>query len=548
MYGARGLVPGFLNAAAAAVHVSAALQQGGLVGNSALTESLRGLDLERATGLSAILSPDHIRLLNQLRRGSLDRNELPDAKKALARLELAAAAANYHMAGRPGKVEVRPTVPLRGFDDLKKAYSPGVAYPSRLIRLDPRFEAAFTNVLNTVWIVSDGSAVLGDGALGSKAFHPVGEGKAVLMKMFAGLDAISVPLNFPGFKEIYIDETASPELTERYINRIVDWVMAGRDAFGAVNLEDISNKTCFKILGRLQKDLGRLIWHDDQQGTAMVLVAAILVALRVQGKYSQDAIRNLNIRIAGAGAAGISCARLLYKALSNICPEFSRSRIMLRDSRGAITTGRKDLSPEKRVFAVNAQIQDDEAFLRDADIFIGVSPVGTFKLTPDQLRSMRPRRIIFAMANPDPEILPEEVDEVCSDAVCGTGRADRRNQANNSNSFPGVLAGGLDVGATVSTDDMALAGALAMAEVALAPVLAEVQALYDYELRPSSPCYLVPSAFDPRVHYRVAHAVGRAAVAGGVASFDFDEAGYRDWFFHNRLSYGLIQLANSSLL
>jgi len=539
MYASLQLAPGFLGVAAAAPAVLQALHQGILTDNSALTDSLRHFDLTHSTGLRAVLTHEQIACLQRLRDGRLTQDHLGEARTALTRLELAGEAVTYHSHGRPGKVGVAPTKSFRSLADLKKAYSPGVAYASRLVNYDPQYEALVTNVMNSVAVVSDGSACLGDGALGPYAFHPIGEGKGGLMLVFAGLDAHSQPREWPGFEEIYIKETATPDDIERYVQRAVDDIMAMRPSYGAFNLEDISNKTCFQILDRLQARLRRLIWHDDQQGTAMVTVAGLLAALKIQGKYTREAVANLKIAIAGAGAAGIVCGRLIRKALRRICPEFRDDQIIMKDSRGLITTSRKGLSPEKQQFAVNSD-KSFEDLLDGIDVFIGVSPVGTFKLTQDQVRRMNDKPIIFALANPDPEILPEQVDEVRSDAISLTGRTDRRNQANNSNAFPGTLAGGLDVGARFSTDEMALAGAFAMAEIPFEPVLSDVQDMFNYELIPGHPHYAVASAFDPRVHFRVAQAVAREAVRSGVAAFPFDEQAYPGWFLEHRLKNAFV--------
>ncbi len=549
MYASLQLAPGFLSAALAAPAVSQALLQGSLTDNLPLAESLRHFDIANASGLRSVLSDPQISRLQQLQDGLLSPEHLGEARIALARLELAGEAVTYHSHGRPGKVSVAATKPFRSLADLKKAYSPGVAYASRLIRHETRYEALLTNVMNSVAVVSDGSTCLGDGALGPYAFHPIGEGKGGIMLVMAGLDAHSQPREWPGFEEIYVKETASPEMIERYVARAVDDIMAMRPAYGAFNLEDISNKTCFQILERLQEKINRLIWHDDQQGTAMVTVAGLLAALKIQGKYSREAIRDLKIAIAGAGAAGIVCGRLIRQALRRICPEFRDNQIIMKDSRGLISKSRQGLSREKAQFAVDSD-RTFEHLLETGgyDVFIGVSPVGTFKMTPDQVKGMREKPIIFALANPDPEILPEQVDEIRSDAVVFTGRSDRRNQANNSNAFPGTLAGGLDVGARLSTDDMALAGAFAMAEIPFEPVLSDVQSLFSYPLIPGDPNYAVASAFDPRVHYRVAEAVAREAVRSGVAAFPFDNEGYAEWFLRNRLKNAFVTPSSAGIL
>lgn len=546
MYAAAQLVPGFLGASAAAAGVLQSLQ-GGLDNNASLNEQLASFDPASVTGLSSLLAHDLIISLQQLKDGRLSPSDLPKARLALSRLQLAGEAVDYHSRGRPGKVRVATTKPFQSLADLRKAYSPGVAYPSRLVHHDRRYEASFTNVMNSVAIVSDGSACLGDGALGPYAFHPIGEGKAGLMLVQAGLDAHSQPREYPGFKEIYVDETATPEDVNRYISRVVESVLEMRPAYGAFNLEDISNKTCFRILGLLQQKLNRLIWHDDQQGTAMVVVASLLVGLKIQGKLNRESLRNLRIAVAGAGAAGIVCGRLIRKALRQFCPEFRDEQIIMKDSKGLITTSRKDLTSEKRQFAVNSD-KTFEELLAGVDVFLGVSPANTFKLTPAQIAGFNEKPVILALANPDPETLPEEVEAVRDDAVVFTGRSDRKNQGNNSNAFPGTLSGGLDVGAMISTDEMALTGAFAMAEIPFEPVLPEIQALFDYELIPGSRDYAVASAFDPRVHYRVAAAVAREAVRSGVAAFPFDGDLYPEWFLEHRLENTFVKPKSAAAL
>jgi malate dehydrogenase (oxaloacetate-decarboxylating)(NADP+) len=551
MYAAsQGQAPHFLRLSKAAPAILEALASGDSnpQSNGALRSALAGFDVGAVPGLNVLLaSQSRVMSLQRLTDGRLSPQDLEEARTALTRLVLAGEAVGYHAGGRPGKVGVTATKSLIGLENLKKAYSPGVAYPSRLIHIDRRYEALVTNVMNSVAVVSDGSACLGDGALGPYAFHPIGEGKAGLMLMFAGLDAYSQPREWPGFEQVYLRDKPDPEDVEKYISRAVESVMEMRPAYGAFNLEDISNRTCFEILSRLQGRLDRLIWHDDQQGTAMVTVAGLLTALKIQGKYTREAVKDLKIAIAGAGAAGIVCGRLIRQALRRICPEFSDDQVIMKDSRGLITESRKDLSAEKRQFAIRSDKTFEELLLEGVDVFIGVSPVGTFKMTLDQVRRMRPKPIIFGLANPDPEIFPEEVDGTRDDAVVFTGRSDYPNQGNNANAFPGTLAGGLDVGARLSTDDMALAGAFAMAEIPFEAILPDIQELMPYAFVGSRK-YAVASAFDPRVHFRVADAVARAAVAAGVAQFPFNHEDYARWFMENRLVHGFLGLSDPTLL
>ncbi|QQR80737.1 MAG: hypothetical protein IPJ69_00780 [Deltaproteobacteria bacterium] len=289
--------------------------------------------------------------------------------------------------------------------------------------------------------------------------------------------------------------------------------------------------------------MGSLAWHDDQLGTSLVTAAAVITSLKIQGKFSKEAISQLRIVIAGAGAAGIACGRTLRSAFRRLCPEFRDDQIIMTDSKGVLRTSRTDLSDEKREFAVNTDKRSVSDVIHGADVFIGVTTAGTLKLSEDDIRAMNPKPIIFCLANPDPEALPELIDSVRDDAICGTGRSDVKNQANNAGAFPGVLAGGLDVGAETLNLDMIVDAAFALAEIPFQSVPHDLQSLYGYELIPGHRDYATASAFDPRAHFAVARAVARRAHLSGLATFDFSarEAMYGPWFLENRLPHGLLK-------
>ena len=370
-----------------------------------------------------------------------------------------------------GKIEVLANMPVNDRDDLSMAYTPGVARVCTAIEQQPALAHELTIKKNTVAIVTDGTAVLGLGDIGPAAALPVMEGKALLFKNFAGVDAFPICL-----------DVTSPE-------EIIETVVRIAPVFGGINLEDIAAPSCFDIEDRLKELLDIPVFHDDQHGTAVVALAALENALRIVDKRMED----LKVVVAGVGAAGVACSKILLEA--------GVPNIIGVDRKGAIWEGRDDLNPAKLWFAEHTNRERQEGTLSEvlpgADVFIGVSGPGL--VTASDLRKMASDPIVFAMANPDPEIRPEEADGLA--AVIATGRSDYPNQINNVLAFPGIFRGALDVAATSITEGMKLAAAAAIAEVV------------GDEVRPD---YIVPSVFDQRVGPLVAERVAEAAVAEGV--------------------------------
>jgi malate dehydrogenase (oxaloacetate-decarboxylating) len=372
-----------------------------------------------------------------------------------------------------GKLEIAPRTPVRTRDDLSMAYTPGVARVCRAIAEDPEKVWSLTIKQNAVAVVTDGTAVLGLGDIGPEAALPVMEGKAILFKEFAGIDAWPICL-----------ATADPDA-------IVAAVKALEPVFGGINLEDISAPRCFEVEARLRGALAIPVFHDDQHGTAIVVLAALLNALRVVDKQLGD----VRVVMTGAGAAGTATARMLLRA--------GAGDVVCADLGGVIHPGRADLDETRAALAAETNAERlqgtaNEA-LRGADVFIGLS--GPDAVSADAVRTMANRPIVFAMANPDPEIAPEEIE--ADVAVIGTGRSDYPNQINNVLAFPGVFRGALDVRASAITNEMELAAARALAGV-----------VEEDHLEPD---YVIPSVFDRRVAPAVAEAVARAAVVSGVA-------------------------------
>jgi malate dehydrogenase (oxaloacetate-decarboxylating) len=369
---------------------------------------------------------------------------------------------------RGGKISIQSKIPVKGQDDLSMVYTPGVGRVCNAIAEDKSKAYDFTIKCNTIAVVTDGSAVLGLGNIGPEAAMPVMEGKAMLFKEFAGLDAFPICL------------------ATQDVDEIIKTVKFLAPTFGGVNLEDISAPRCFEIEKRLKAEIDIPVFHDDQHGTAIVVVAAMLNALKVVGK-SVDLVR---IVMNGAGASGIAVARLLRKA--------GAATILMCDSQGCINENRPDLTPEKLEFArpESGSLAD---VIKGADVFVGLSVAGA--LTPEMVRSMAPDRIVFAMANPTPEIQPELVENDV--AVIATGRSDYANQINNVLAFPGIFRGALDARVKQITTEMHLGAAQAIASLVSSTELA--------------PDFIIPSVFDPRVAKAVSAAVLQAARQQGIA-------------------------------
>ncbi|SET87246.1 NADP-dependent malic enzyme [Oceanicella actignis] len=410
------------------------------------------------------------------------------------------AALDYHALPRPGKLEVRATKPLANQRDLSRAYSPGVAEACREIQADPAAAARYTARGNLVAVVTNGSAVLGLGNIGPLAAKPVMEGKAVLFKKFADIDCFDIEVN-----------ESDPQ-------RLAQIVAALEPTFGAINLEDIKAPDCFVVEAECRKRMNIPVFHDDQHGTAIVVAAAALNALRVAGKRIETA----RIVSTGGGAAGIACLNLLVSLGAR------RENIWLYDLHGLVHEGREaDMNPHKAAYArPGGPVALDEA-IRGADFFLGLSAPGA--LRPEHVAAMAERPIVFALANPDPEIAPDEARAARPDVIMATGRSDHPNQVNNVLCFPFIFRGALDVGATEINEEMKLAAARAIADLATQASSAEAAAAYSGERMVFGPDYLIPKPFDPRLRAAVATAVAEAAMRTGVATRPLpDLAAYRE--------------------
>ncbi len=399
------------------------------------------------------------------------------------------AALDYHEYPKPGKLEIRATKPLANGRDLARAYSPGVAEACLEIKQDPAAAARFTARGNLVAVVSNGSAVLGLGNIGALASKPVMEGKAVLFKKFAGIDCF----------DIEVDET-DPE-------KLADIVCALGPTFGAINLEDIKAPDCFTVERICRERMNIPVFHDDQHGTAIVVGAAAKNALHVAGKRFED----IKIVSTGGGAAGIACLNMLLKL------GVKRENVWLCDIHGLVYEGREvDMNPAKAEFAQASDLRTLADVIPDADMFLGLSGPGV--LSPELVQRMTKRPIIFALANPTPEILPDLAREVAPDAIIATGRSDFPNQVNNVLCFPFIFRGALDVGASTINDEMQLACIDGIAELARATTSAEAAAAYQGEQLTFGADYLIPKPFDPRLVGVVSSSVARAAMETGVAA------------------------------
>jgi malate dehydrogenase (oxaloacetate-decarboxylating)(NADP+) len=397
-------------------------------------------------------------------------------------------ALEYHQSGRPGKTEVVPTKPTATQRDLALAYTPGVAKPCLEIARQPADVYKYTNKSNLVAVITNGTAVLGLGNIGPAAGKPVMEGKAVLFKRFADIDVFDLELDTHD--------------TEEFIRA----VRIMEPTFGGINLEDIAAPACFEIEERLKKEMKIPVFHDDQHGTAIISAAALTNALEVAGKD----IGKVKVVIAGAGAAAMACLRLYVKM------GLSKENVILADSKGVIYKGRTtDMTPYKEEFAADTRARTLAEAMRGADVFIGLSVGGT--VTQDMVRSMAPNPIIFAMANPDPEIGYEEARAARDDLIMATGRSDYPNQVNNVLGFPFIFRGALDCRATTINDEMKLAAAHALASLAREEVPDSVLRAYGSEKFTFGREYLIPKPFDYRVLLNVPVAVARAAAETGVA-------------------------------
>jgi malate dehydrogenase (oxaloacetate-decarboxylating)(NADP+) len=413
---------------------------------------------------------------------------VPDAtdsqKEALRQAALA-----YHEFPKPGKLEIRATKPLANGRDLSRAYSPGVAEACLEIKADPANASRYTARGNLVAVVTNGTAVLGLGNIGALASKPVMEGKAVLFKKFAGLDCFDIELNEP-------DPVKLAEI-----------VCALEPTFGAINLEDIKAPDCFTVERICRERMKIPVFHDDQHGTAIVVGAAAKNALHVAGKKFED----IKVVSTGGGAAGIACLNMLLKL------GVKRENVWLCDIHGLVYAGRaEDMNPEKAAYAQASDLRTLDEVIDGADLFLGLS--GPRVLKADMVQKMAKRPVVFALANPTPEILPEEVRAVVPDAIIATGRSDYPNQVNNVLCFPFIFRGAMDVGATTINDEMQLACIDGIAALARATTSAEAAAAYRGEQLTFGAEYLIPKPFDPRLIGVVSAAVAKAAMETGVAT------------------------------
>ncbi|MBX2024464.1 malate dehydrogenase [Campylobacter jejuni] len=400
-------------------------------------------------------------------------------------------ALKYHLGG---KIDIVPSKPMATSYDLSLAYSPGVAEPCLEIAKDNELAYTYTNKANLVAIVSDGSAVLGLGNIGAQASKPVMEGKACLFKKFANVNAYDIEINVHSAEEI------------------VNFCKALAPTVGGINLEDIAAPKCFEIEAALQ-DLGIPVMHDDQHGTAIISTAGLMNAMEISGKKFKD----IKVVVSAAGAAGIASAKM-YRNLGV-------ENIILVDSKGVISKDRNDLTPQKLEFAVDSKEKTLKEVLKGADVFLGLSAP---KILDDEMvLSMAKDPVIFALANPIPEVMPEDVVRLRKDAIVGTGRSDYANQINNVLGFPFIFRGALDVRASKITENMKVAAAKALADLAKLPVSDAVKKAYNLSTLEFGRDYVIPKPFDERVKAAVSTAVAAAAVKDGVAKVkNFDEKAY----------------------
>lgn len=403
-------------------------------------------------------------------------------------------ALEYHIGG---KIGIETKTPCSTQYELSLAYTPGVAHPCLEIEKDANLAFKYTNRANLVAVISDGSAVLGLGNIGPLAGKPVMEGKSVLFKKFANVDAFDI------------------ELDVHSVDEIVATCKAIAPTFGGINLEDIAAPQCFEVEKKLQEALDIPVFHDDQHGTAIITTAGLMNVLELTGKKVEE----IKIVVNGAGAAGISCARM-YRTLG-------AQHIVMCDSKGVVSTSREDLNPYKAEFAIDTDEKTLDDAIAGADMFLGLSVAGA--LSKEMVAKMAPEPIIFALANPVPEILPEEVAKVRNDVMMGTGRSDYPNQINNVLGFPFIFRGALDVHARKITEGMKMAAAEALAKLAKEPIPYYVKAAYQNEDLVYGKEHIIPKPFNKEALIWVASAVAQKAVEEGVARIDvYDHQAYRE--------------------
>ncbi|MRR18889.1 hypothetical protein EG827_01720 [bacterium] len=399
----------------------------------------------------------------------------------------------YHSSGRKGKVEVIPTKPYCTQSDLSLAYTPGVAYPCLEIEKNPEDAYEYTAKGNLVAVISNGTAVLGLGDIGALAGKPVMEGKGLLFKVFADVDVFDI------------------EVDEKDPEKLIEICAKIAPTFGGINLEDIKAPECFEVETRLKEMLDIPVFHDDQHGTAIISAAGLLSAIEITGKKLSD----IKVVVCGAGAAANSCTRL-YVALG-----IRKENVVMVDSKGVINTKRTDLNKYKKEWITSRDINTLADAVKGADLFLGLSVANM--LTKEMLSTMAPHPIVFAMANPNPEISYEDAMETRDDLIFATGRSDYPNQINNVLGFPFIFRGALDVRARTINEEMKLAATKALAALAKEPVPAAVLEAYGLKKLEFGREYIIPKPLDPRLISRVASAVARAAIETGVARLKIDD-------------------------
>ena len=415
-------------------------------------------------------------------------------------------ALEYHSKDRAGKIEVIPTKPFKTSYDLSLAYTPGVAYPCLEIQENSENAYLYTAKSNLVAVITNGTAVLGLGDIGALAGKPVMEGKGILFKRFADIDVFDI------------------EVDEKDPKKFCDIVKAISPTFGGINLEDIKAPECFYIEERLTEELNIPVFHDDQHGTALVSASALLNALHLVGKDIKDA----KIVINGAGASGIATGRILRL--------LGAKNIIMCDSKGVIRKDREDLNKYKREFAVDTDKRELKDVLKGADVFIGLSRAGV--LNADMVKSMAENPIIFALANPTPEIFPEEVEEIRDDVIMATGRSDYPNQINNVLVFPFIFRGALDVRARKINERMKVAIVKELSKLAREPVPTHIKEIYGEDLY-FGKNYLLPKPFDERLLINLSTAVAKEAILTGVSPInikDFNEFEYKKYLIEKHLN------------
>jgi malate dehydrogenase (oxaloacetate-decarboxylating)(NADP+) len=406
-------------------------------------------------------------------------------------------ALDYHSNGRKGKLEVVPVKPCKTQKHLSMAYSPGVAESCRAIHADPSTAYEYTNRGNLVAVVSNGTAVLGLGNIGPLAGKPVMEGKGVLFKIFADIDVYDINLD------------------QNDPDKLIECVKMLEPTFGGINLEDIKAPECFHIEETLKREMDIPVFHDDQHGTAIISGAGLINALEISGKKIED----ITVVVSGAGASAIACSKF-YEAMG-----VKRGNIFMFDSRGLLHTGRENLNEEKQYFAQDKDYGSLAEVMKGADCFLGLSVAGL--INQDMVKSMADKPIIFACANPDPEIPYPDAKEARPDAIMATGRSDYPNQVNNVLGFPFIFRGALDVKASAINEEMKIAAAQALADLAKEEVPQEIKDAYDVKDMEFGIDYIIPKPFDPRVLEWEASAVAQAAIDSGVSTASLDIDAYR---------------------